>query len=107
MGKSYDQISAHILNVERSVVDGKAGQPKGVDVRRQLFEIAEENIDTAGLEVGCVEPRAIRRLRDRATFIDRFTGTIHEQNRIGWIHGRIPSRDRAILSNEQKNRFCS
>src|SRR5512133_3976874 len=103
IGERDNEVAADVLNIERRVVIGKAGDLERVFVDLALvvavdaMKPAVKDLDATALEICGIEPRAIVRLSNGYTLVDRLLRAIHFQDGIRTIHVWVPRGNGSVF----------
>src|SRR6266404_9620586 len=104
LGKSHDNVAAHILTSERSITVRHSRISKG-RVAIDAVEFRVIDLDLSADEIGGILTRAAVRHANRQSLVNgAASGVIYFYHRVRHVHVGIPPRDSPIFGCEQKDR---
>src|SRR5438094_10501666 len=100
MSEGYNNIPTHILYPERRIICRQHAIDESAGSYRHRMPTAVENLDSATLAIADKEPRSLRGFRNGNSLVDVLSRLVHLQNGVVAISGRIPTRYRTILRDD-------
>src|ERR1700675_297080 len=91
MSEGNDQVAADILDAKWRPIDSEFGNVKRIAGKSDRLELAVENVDLTGLEVGGVQVRANRALYQGTSLVYGVAGIVYRDHGMRSINTRVPS----------------
>src|ERR1700745_163794 len=91
MGEGNHQVAANILDAKWRPIDSELRNTKWIAGKPDRLELAVENVDLAGLEVGGVQVWANWGLYQGASLVYGLAGIVYSDHSMGGINPRVPS----------------